>query len=574
MCGTPLPGERHDYAGGAGEVSPLAATVPLAGAGRQETGEIAQHDTQQPVSAPTGRVGGDEAGDFWRGVEGRPAPGANGGGAARADGNDRPLTIPVRPVGAPRPTPPDAREPDDAPHPSEDITRYAEDETTRISIREPARRQQEPPPQQQEPPPPQQQQRVTPTASLAVDGAPAPHGAEVTTRSGETGRIDNLPAPPRPATENRALGIWAGLAVFGVVVILLAAVAVGMGWYFMRSTRDAGAQPGPAAAPAAEAPAVDARAQGAAKLAEAEGLIAAGRKDEAVALLRESAALDPSNAEPHRRLARLLLEDGARRTAIEELRAVVRVDPADAKAWRELADAQLAENLPRDAADSYRRLNEVDEGARADDRVQLSYADALRLSGRDSEAKSIYGRLSSSRVAEVARASRQRLAQLAPETDDENDNDDTPETAAAPGPTPAPARREESAAAQDSRPEASRVEEVFTGRAPSTPTPPAPAGQLSPRERYERGVRSWASNRAAALADFAAAAQGGNSEANYYLGLNLAEGREPRALKRAELMGALTYFQRARRGRHGSDARRYEEQLLREYDRRQAAGDK
>jgi hypothetical protein len=39
-------------------------------------------------------------------------------------------------------------------------------------------------------------------------------------------------------------------------------------------------------------------------------------------------------------------------------------------------------------------------------------------------------------------------------------------------------------------------------------------------------------------------------------------------MKRGELLAALTYFQRARRGRHAGDARRYEEQLLREYDRR------
>jgi len=354
---------------------------------------------------------------------------------------------------------------------------------------------------------------------------------------------------------------------------VLVAAAVGVGWYFLRSVRDTAEQQqqqsGAAAAPPAEAPAPDAHALGAAKLAEAEGLIAAGRKDEAVALLREAAALDPANAEPHRRLARLLLESGARRTAIEELREVIRIDASDAKAWRELADAQLAEGLHRDAADSYRRLNELDEGARADDRVQLSYADALRLSGRESDAKSIYGRLSSSRVAEVARASRQRLAQFARD-DEAEDNTNTQAEAAAPGPTASPARRDERAAGQEPRPETGRVEEVFTGRAPT----PSPEARLSPNERYERGVRSWGSNRSAAIADFAAAAQAGNADANYYLGLNLAEGRDARSLKRGELMGALTYFQRARRGRHGREASRYEEQLLREYDRRQAAGER
>ncbi len=553
MCGTPLPGEWHEYAGGAGEVSPQAATIPLSEAVRRETGDIARHDTQQPISAPTARVGG-AAGDFWHGVEETPAgaPGnaadANGGAAARGGGDDRPLTIAVRPVGASRVGPPDARDPEDA-------TPYDEDESTRISIRAPTR------------------PRETPSAALALDGASRPLDAEATAGAtagaGEARPAHNSNAPARRAPENRALGIWAGLAIFGVVLVVLVAAAVGVGWYFLRSVRDTAEQqqPGAAVAPTAAAP--DALALSAAKLAEAEGLIAAGRKDEAVALLREAAALDPANAEPHRRLARLLLESGARRTAVEELREVVRIDASDAKAWRELADAQLAENLHRDAADSYRRLNELDEGARADDRVQLSYADALRLSGRESDAKSIYGRLASSRVAEVARASRQRLAQFARDEEAE-DNANTQAEAAAPGPTASPARRDETAAGQEPRPEAGRVEEVFTGRAPT----PAPDARLSPNERYARGVRSWGANRPAAIADFAAAAQAGNADANYYLGLNLAEGRDARALKRGELMGALTYFQRARRGRHGSDARRYEEQLLREYDRRQAAGER
>ena len=87
-------------------------------------------------------------------------------------------------------------------------------------------------------------------------------------------------------------------------------------------------------------------------------------------------------------------------------------------------------------------------------------------------------------------------------------------------------------------------------------------------ELFERGVRLWQSNRSAAISDFAAAAQAGNSEANYYLGLNLVEGREARSLRRGQLVAALNYFQRARRGRHSTEARRREEELGREYDRR------
>jgi hypothetical protein len=268
------------------------------------------------------------------------------------------------------------------------------------------------------------------------------------------------------------------------------------------------------------------------------------------------------------------LDSGARRTAIEELRAVVRIDASDAASWRALAGAQSAEGLHRDAAESYRRLNEADEGARSDDRVQLAYADALRQSGRESDAKTIYQRLSSSRVAEVARAGRQRLAQLAREAEEADEDETAEEASASPSPTPTPARRDERAANDESRPagepartESGRVEELFSGRA-SAPSPTPQNERLSPRERYERGVRLWGSNRQAAVSDFAAAAQAGNADANYYLGLNLAEGRDARAMKRGELMAALTYFQRARRGRHSGDARRYEEQLMREYDRR------
>ena len=536
MCGTPLPGVPHEYGGDGGEVSPQAATVPLAGGGRQETGDIAQHDTRQPISAPTAPVGG-ESGDFWRGVEGPPS------GPTAEAGAEPPLTIRVRPIDTSRPDAP-ARDSGESPHDSADATRYAEDETTRVARRPPAR------------------PRATPPAALPGPHAgPTPDAADAA-RPGGASHATRA-APARRTPEDRALRMWGGLAVFGVAIVVLAATAAGLGWYFMRSLRDTAGQPGAAVAPTAEAPPADARAKAAAKLAEAEGLLAAGRTDEAVALLRESAALDPSNAEPHRRLARLLLEGGARRTAIEELRAVLRVDAGDAKAWRELADAQLAEGLYRDAADSYRKLSEADEGARADDRVQLAYADALRQSGRESDAKNIYQRLASSRVAEVARSSRQRLAQLAREEEEEGETAE--EASASPSPTASPARREERAAAEAERAAGGRAEEVSAGR---DPVPATRSEQLSPRERYERGVRLWASNRQAAVSDFAAAAQSGNADANYYLGLNLAEGREPRAMKRGELMAALTYFQRARRGRHAGDARRYEDQLLREYDRR------
>jgi hypothetical protein len=78
----------------------------------------------------------------------------------------------------------------------------------------------------------------------------------------------------------------------------------------------------------------------------------------------------------------------------------------------------------------------------------------------------------------------------------------------------------------------------------------------------------WATNRGAAVAEFRAAAERGNNDASYYLGLSIAEGRDPRALKRADLVAAIVHFGRARRGKFRAQAVTYEEQLGRELDRR------
>ncbi|MGH9943343.1 MAG: hypothetical protein ACRD9R_13420, partial [Pyrinomonadaceae bacterium] len=78
----------------------------------------------------------------------------------------------------------------------------------------------------------------------------------------------------------------------------------------------------------------------------------------------------------------------------------------------------------------------------------------------------------------------------------------------------------------------------------------------------------WAANRSASLAEFRAAASAGHPDANYYLGLGMAEGRDLQTLQRAELVAALGYFQRARSGRFAAQARSYEDQLGREYDKR------
>jgi DNA-binding SARP family transcriptional activator len=312
-------------------------------------------------------------------------------------------------------------------------------------------------------------------------------------------------------------------------------------------------------APATE----DAKQAEAAKLKEADDLIAAGRADEATARLREAASLDPSDAEPHRRLARLLLEGGARRTAITELQTVTRLAPDDAAAWRDLANAQSAEGDYAAAADSYHALFGLSGEATADDRLQLAYADALRQSGRAREAQSLYKRLANSRVAEVARASRQQLGNLnsnESKNSNPNTNSNANESANA-----AVANSANNAARPAETP---RPQESSNAAAQARPSPATLPADASPRDHYERGVQLWHTNRSAALTELGAASQGGNADADYYLGLNLAEGRDPRALRRGELLAALNYFQRARRSRFSGEARRYEDALVKEYDRR------
>jgi tetratricopeptide (TPR) repeat protein len=541
MCGTPLPRAANGVGGVADAVSPHADTVPLAGA----TEDISAHDTASPVASPTSRVGRDfeefrlraEAAharlEAERQAADQPWPSAHDA-AARAGGvggDDEVTTINVRAID------------DEGRAPSAGLRRAAD------------------------------------TGELVEQQTTSRHAGrhQTTTRAAAPGATGGN-------VERRALRLWLGLAIFGVVIVLCVAAAVVVGWYATRGGRverpaaagdtaaavNAAGSSAPAAPPAAE----DAKQQAAARLAEAEQLLASGRTDEAVARLRDAATLDPANAEPHRRLARLLLDSGSRRTAIEELRAVLRIEPNDAQAWRELARAQAAEGLHRDAAESYRRLFEVSAEARRDDRLQLARADALLRAGRENDARAAYERLASSRVAEVARASRRQLDRLAREDENANAEGSTNTSAAA---SPSPSATRDARSSDAGEREAERVRGESTPR-PSDPASPeagresASSARLSPRERYERGVRLWQSNRAAAVADFAAAAQAGNSDAHYYLGLNLVEGRAVTALSRGELIAALSYFQRARRGRHSTEARRREEELGREYDRRRAGG--
>jgi tetratricopeptide (TPR) repeat protein len=353
---------------------------------------------------------------------------------------------------------------------------------------------------------------------------------------------------------------WPFVVAACVAALLFTVAAAWLAVRFLRrSPVTETASPAPTAA-AAVAP--DVQQQFDEKLAQAEALLAQGNMDEAVARLREANTLDPSNARAHRRLGELLLASGARREAVEEFRAVTRNAPEDFTAWRQLATAQFAEGLYRDAAESYRRLVAL-VGDAAEPSDLLSYADALRLSGRTDEARAIYQRLTSAPSSDASDAARQRLAELARAQTLPGAGQHADEQVAA------QPREGETASSTSPAAQPTPAQAQPTPAPTPQPTPqPARSAAATPAERYRRGVELWSSNRSAALEEFRAAAAGGNADAHYYLGLGYVEGRGLHALKRAEVVAALQHFQMAQRGgEHAADARRYEQELERVFDR-------
>ncbi|HEX8128148.1 MAG TPA: tetratricopeptide repeat protein [Pyrinomonadaceae bacterium] len=549
-CGAPL--QRRGTPGDAGEnVSPIAATVPLSG--QIPTNEIIQNPPEQSAAPHTSEVTPEEMYDLWRrGTQAREVREAE----------------PGRPDNSQFASARDAREGrhSSSAHRSDSLQTNSshgsapgdyDPEQTQITI------------------------PVRPLTSRNLPADAAAAAASVAARAGgkphfndapqqvilsPTGSLQpaSPPAPPSPAQPNeaRAFRVWLGmgLAVLSVVVIGCVVAAL---WFGARGFRRASeTAPPPVVAGGEVAPVTnDPKQLLDAKLAEADALTASGNAAEAVARLREAAVLDPSNAEPHRRLARLLLANGSRREAIEELRVVTRLAPADAEVWRSLASAQFTEGLYRDALESYRGLGEASPATLARDPVQLAYADTLRLAGRTTEARAIYRRLAdTSSDARVAAASRRQLEQPTPTPSDEDETDTGTQTAEATRP---------GGAATTAREEANRASDASSASPTPQPTAtPSRASSGSPGDQYQRGVALWATNRGAAVAEFRAAAERGNSDASYYLGLSIAEGRDPRSLKRAELVAAIVYFGRARRGKFRAQSATYEEQLGRELDRR------
>lgn len=546
-CGAPLV-----RAGDGGEVSPQAATVPLADEGRSTDGLGADEpshaaDTTRVSRAELERLlrsqqtGDVVAPDLARRAAADAAPGGQGG----SDTVDLEETLAARDLEETL----IARDRTNGPHPPRGDEPGEElDEELTISVARPAR---------------DLATHETGAGALrhagggAHDSSGAPAGAS-STQFTEAPR-SSAPAgarPPSPAASPRRR--WPLVVVLCFASLLFVAAAAWLAARFWRRPA-----PTDVSTQAPAAPAADPNQLLEEKLAEAEALLAQGNMDGAMAALREANRLVPSNAKAHRRLGELLLESGARREAIEEFRAVTRHVPDDFTAWRQLASAQFAEGLHRDAADSYRRVVELVGEQSADPNDLLSYADALRLSGRADEARALYQRLSALAFDGVASLARQRLAELSQPT-----------------PTPAPDGQpgdgRGDAAPPGAGETASLSPDVPTQPQPSPPAPtpqpaapPAPArpAEISPAERYRRGVGLWSSNRAAALDDLRAAAGSGNPDAHYYLGLSYVEGRNLQGLKRAEIVAALGHFQNAQRGQFAGQARRYAQQLEREFDR-------
>lgn len=567
-CGAPLRASTGQGEG-TGEVSPQAATVPLGGDVRPTDG-LGSDDRQLPSAADTGRVNRADLDHLLRTQQISPPPappraddGADGvatliqpGRGALADEFARFESALGRDAGDDSQDTSEIEETADAPalqtHVSENgedfgmetrpaFDRERDEELTVLGAR-PARTSAQGPAAGKT-----YEQEHGGISLEIVDGAeavPSPSAPHV--------NPPQVP-PPRPRGRRR---LWPLVVAASVAALALTVAAAWLAVSYLR-------RPAPAADAGTETPAEvspDARQLFDSKLAEAETLLASGRRDEALARLREANELDPANTRAHRRLGEILLEGGARREAIEEFRAVTRNDPNDFTAWRQLASAQFAEGQHRDAADSYRRLVALVGESAADPTDLLSYADALSRSGRADEARAVYQKLASAPSAEVASAARQRLAELA----------------AQPSPSPSPgqknanenARAEEggaetASAAQPNAPPTAPAEPT-----PATPTPaptPAPARPSTPAEHYRRGVELWSSNRPAALNEFRAA--GNNPDAHYYLGLGIVEGRDLRSLKRAEIVSALQLFQSAQRGQYSGQARRHAQQLEREFDR-------
>jgi tetratricopeptide (TPR) repeat protein len=290
--------------------------------------------------------------------------------------------------------------------------------------------------------------------------------------------------------------------------------------------------------------------------AEIQLALSKGDSNRAIELLGQIIKDSPDNVGAYKELGKLLINSGNRQEAIKTYKQAIQYSAKDAELWQSLALTQFAEGLYEEAVKSYNELFGIPGITINDELTWLGYADALIMAGKVKEAEAIYQRLSSSSSQDIASIAKKHLAMIKEKSTAQIQKIVSKETqkrlilTELPQSVPTP-----------------NIGEILSSPSP-TPTPEAssPPKEFTPIERYNRGVELWSQNRAAAVIEFQAAKN--VPDAHYYLGLVIAEGRDPSSLSRAELVSALLHFQIAQNSRHGTQSRQYADQLGLEYDRR------
>lgn len=135
--------------------------------------------------------------------------------------------------------------------------------------------------------------------------------------------------------------------------------------------------------------------------------------------------------------------------------------------------------------------------------------------------------------------------------------EETPRVEATPQPTPKP-----SASIEPTREARLRQERATETPAPSAAETPAaspsPVAQATPQQTPAPSPAAANSNSGAPQT---------TSDAFYFQAVNIVNGRDPRALKRAELLRALQLFQNVTSGQHVVEARRHAGRLIKELNR-------
>lgn len=346
---------------------------------------------------------------------------------------------------------------------------------------------------------------------------------------------------------------------FVVGAVIAAALGVWFAWHSNRTEQasDAVQSPTPLVIAALNEMPPDEPLSFEEQLNEAQNLIARGEASRAVELLRQVVADNPENPDAYLRLGEALELTNNRIEAINSYGESVRFAPLNALALQRLATAQAAENRFAEAADNFKKLLALPPntiaaaGANVDDNLRLRAALTYKLAGRFEDATRLYTQLATSNLAPSRDVARRQLEDLAQQL------------GVNPPPTLQPTPRAENTENAEARP----TPLVSSAVRPPLSSPTPDTRNLDSRERYQRARVLWRTDRAAATREFRAiAAQ--VPEANYYVALSYAEGKQPRTMNRAELLAALQYFQLSRNSQFRREAREYEERLTAEYDRR------